>query len=558
MLTLDRSDRRLLAAKLAAIGRSQAIIEFAPDGTILTANQNFLQTMGYSLAEIQGAHHGMFVDPAERDSAEYRAFWASLKHGAYQARTFRRLAKGGREVWIQASYNPVLDRKGETVSIIKIATDITAQARESADHRGQIAAIAKSQAVIEFDLDGTILDANENFLKAMGYDLTEIQGRHHSIFVAPEERESAAYRRFWESLARGEFHAGEYCRFGKGGREVWIQATYNPIRDLAGRPFKVVKYASDVTEMKLRNADHASQIAAIGKSQAVIEFDLDGTIRWANDNFLQAVGYRLSEIQGRHHRMFVATGERDSAAYAAFWDRLRAGTFESGEYCRIGKDGREIWIQATYNPILDLNGRPIKVVKYATDVTEQVIARKRAQHVQQMMESVAAGSEQLNASVSEIASSMGKSKSTTTEAFNLVMGAHEATEKLAKATRAMGGIVDVINDITGQINLLALNASIESARAGAAGKGFAVVASEVKTLAGQARSATDQITGEIEGVQAVSGEVVGALDAIRHSMQTVLDYVTSTASAVEEQSSVANDMSQNMQQAAAQATRIGA
>lgn len=546
-----------LAATFAALDQSQAIIEFDNDGTVLSANNNFLAVMGYALSEVQGRHHGMFVDPAERDAPEYREFWASLRRGEFQARVFRRIAKDGRAVWIQASYNPVRDAAGKTLKIVKLATDVTQQVRRDADFAGQVAAISKAQAVIEFELDGTILTANENFLRAMGYALAEIQGRHHSMFVDPGERDGPEYREFWARLRRGEYQTAEYRRLGKDGREVWIQATYNPIVGLDGRPFKVVKFATDVTEQKLRTADHAGQIEAIGKSQAVIEFDLDGTIRAANPNFLGAVGYTLGEVVGRKHAMFVEPAERDSAEYREFWERLRRGEYQSGEYRRLAKGGREIWIQASYNPILGLNGKPFKVVKFATDVTGQVVARMRAEHVGKLIETVAAGSEQLNASVREIAGSMAMSKHRTSDAFDMVMAADRATKQLTEAAQAMGGILDVINNITGQINLLALNATIESARAGEAGRGFAVVANEVKNLAGQAKGATEQISREIDGMRSISGEVVGSLDAIRGAMQQVLEYVTSTASAVEEQSAVANDMSANMQRAAEEAGRMG-
>jgi len=513
--------------------------------------------MGYSLPEIRGRHHSVFVEPSERDSSAYRAFWERLRRGESQAEVFRRVAKDGREVWLQAAYNPVLDGNGKPVGIVKLATDISERVKRDADHAGQVAAIGRSQAVIEFDLDGMILTANANFLNAMGYALEEIRGRHHSLFVEPTERESAEYRAFWERLRRGEYLAAEYRRLGKGGREVWIQASYNPILDLDGRPFKVVKFATDVTAQKLRNADYAGQIDAIGKSQAVIEFDLDGTIRTANRNFLDAMGYSLDEVRGRHHSLFVEPSEREGAAYREFWERLGCGEYQAGQFRRLGKGGREVWIQASYNPILGLDGRPYKVVKYAADVTDQVLARMRAEHVGKLMETVAAGSEQLNASVQEIASSMAMSKDRTSDTFEKVMAADRATQQLAAAAQAMGGILDVINDITGQINLLALNATIESARAGEAGKGFAVVANEVKNLAGQAKGATEQISQEINGIRSVSGEVVGSLDAIRGAMQEVLEYVTSTASAVEEQSAVANDMSANMQRAAAEANSMG-
>ncbi|MEQ9138464.1 MAG: PAS domain-containing methyl-accepting chemotaxis protein [Thalassobaculum sp.] len=546
-----------LKAKVDAIGRSQAMIEFGPDGVIVDANENFLTVMGYSLAEVRGRHHGMFVDPAERDSAEYRGFWDRLRRGEFQAAVFRRLAKGGREVWIQASYNPILDRNGKTRKVVKVATDITEQVYRDADYAGQVAAIGKSQAVIEFTLDGTILNANGNFLGAMGYALEEIRGKHHRMFVEPGERESAGYTEFWARLGRGEYRSGEFRRLGKGGREVWIQASYNPILGADGKPFKVVKFATDVTEQKLRNADHEGQIAAIGKSQAVIEFALDGTILNANGNFLGAMGYALEEIRGKHHRMFVEPAEREGAGYREFWAKLGRGEYQSGEFKRLGKGGREVWIQASYNPILGLDGKPSKVVKFASDVTDQVLARKRAEHIGQLMETVAAGSEQLNASVREIAGSMAMSKGRTSDTFEMVMAADRATQQLTSAAQAMGGILDVINNITGQINLLALNATIESARAGEAGKGFAVVANEVKNLAGQAKSATEQISREIDGMRSISGEVAGSLDSIRAAMQQVMEYVTSTASAVEEQSAVANDMSSNMQRAAAEASSLG-
>ncbi|MGJ4964650.1 PAS domain-containing protein [Bradyrhizobium sp. HKCCYLRH3061] len=429
---------------------------------------------------------------------------------------------------------------------------------QNLDYSAQVAAIGRSQAVIEFNLDGTIVTANDNFLHALGYSLPEIQGKHHSIFVSPQERDSAGYREFWAALNRGEYQAAEYKRIGKGGKEVWIQASYNPVFDQNGKPFKVVKFATDVTAQKLRNADLAGQIAAISKSQAVIEFELDGTIINANDNFLQALGYTLSEIKGRHHSMFVDPSERDSPAYRNFWAALNRGEYQASEYKRIGKGGREVWIQASYNPILDLNGKPFKVVKYATDVTKQVLVRMGNERVRGMMESVAAGAEELNASVREISEAMTKSRETAMGAADRVASADSQAKRLSEATQAMSGIVELIGNITGQINLLALNATIESARAGDAGRGFAVVASEVKNLATQAKAATDKIGAEISGLNGISSEVVNALNAIKVEIQNVSEYVTSTAAAVEEQSTVTGEMSSSMQRAAAEAQAIAA
>jgi methyl-accepting chemotaxis protein len=422
---------------------------------------------------------------------------------------------------------------------------------------GKIDAILRAQAVIEFNMDGTIITANENFLKAVGYSLAEIQGRHHSLFVEPAMRESAEYREFWAKLNRGEYTAAEYKRIGKGAKEIWILASYNPILDDRKKPFKVVKFATDVTDQKLNTADFAGQIDAIGKSQAVIEFNIDGTIRTANANFLNTLGYSLGEITGKHHSLFVETSERDSAGYREFWSGLNRGKYQAGEYKRIGKGGKEVWIQASYNPILDLNGKPFKVVKYATDTTAQVIARMKSEKVRGMMEQVAAGAEELNASVREISDAMLKSKDTASDAVLRVAKADEQAMRLSSAAEAMSGSVQIIGDITGQINLLALNATIESARAGEAGRGFAVVASEVKNLANQAKQATDKITYEIGSLNGISGDVVTALNSIRQAIQSVSEYVTSTAAAVEQQSTVTGEMSTSMQRAAAEAASIG-
>jgi methyl-accepting chemotaxis protein len=267
-----------------------------------------------------------------------------------------------------------------------------------ADYRGQIDAINKSQAVIEFSLDGKILHANQNFLNALGYSLEEIKGQHHSMFAEPGYRQSTEYRLFWEKLGRGEFDAGEYKRIGKGGKEIWIRASYNPIFDRNGKAYKVVKYATDVTEQKLRNADYKGQLAAISKAQAVIEFSLDGTIRHANENFLNAVGYSLDEVKGKHHGMFVEPAYRQSVEYRNFWEKLGRGEYEAAQYKRVGKGGKEIWIQASYNPIFDMNGKPFKVVKYATDVTAQVKASEMLQLTVQQTQDVvqAAGGNDLS------------------------------------------------------------------------------------------------------------------------------------------------------------------
>lgn len=289
-------------AMVDALNKSLAVIEFDLTGNILHANDNFLGAMGYTLEEIKGKHHSMFVTPEYAHSAEYRSFWDNLGRGQYQSSEFPRVAKGGREIWIQASYNPIFNSDGKPFKVVKFAADITEQKLKSVNAAGQLEAINRAQAVIEFNMDGTIIHANDNFLSTVGYSLDEIRGKHHSMFVESGYGQSNEYRLFWDALNRGEFKTAEFRRFGKNGKEIWIQASYNPILDPSGKPIKVVKFATDITEQKQITADITGQISAIRKSQAVIEFELDGTIRHANENFLATVAtpwrkYRASTTQ---------------------------------------------------------------------------------------------------------------------------------------------------------------------------------------------------------------------------------------------------------------------
>ena len=345
------------------------------------------------------------------------------------------------------------------------------------DVRAVLEAVNASQAVIEFSMDGTVIGANGNFLKALGYTLDEIKGKHHRMFVEPAFAQSKEYQEFWAKLRRGEADVAEYKRIGKGGREVWIEASYNPIRDAGGKPYKVVKFAIDVTAQKMAFADMSGQMQAIHKSQAVIEFALDGTILEANGNFLRTLGYTLDEIKGKHHRMFVEPAFAQSREYADFWAALNRGEFQQAQYKRIGKGGREVWIEASYNPIFDLNGKPYKVVKFATDVTGQIKmlgdlkqlidvnfteidsaltqSSAKASHAGQAaadasgnVQMVASAAEELAASIGEISSSMAKSQAASDAAYRQTQQADDATRRLAEAASAMTGIVGLIQNLS--------------------------------------------------------------------------------------------------------------
>ncbi|KNY19375.1 PAS domain-containing methyl-accepting chemotaxis protein [Methylobacterium sp. ARG-1] len=454
------------AAKLDALDRSQAIIEFQPDGTILTANANFLTAMGYTLPEVRGQHHAMFVEAAHRDSTEYRAFWDTLRRGTFQSAEFKRIAKGGRPIWIQASYNPVLDRTGRVVKVVKFASDITAQKLRALDADGQIIALHRSQAVIAFDPTGTILDANTNFLDAVGYHLDEVRGRHHSLFVDAIEQTGEAYCGFWAKLARGEFAAGEFRRIAKGGREVWIQATYNPITDADGTVLKVVKFAADITAQV-----HERQRRA--EAQRAISVDLD------------AIGSAVGDV-----------------------------TRQTAE--AVGTVGQ----------------------------------------VSNDIQCVASGAEELSASVGEISQQVSHAARMAGEAVEQARHTGSIVTGLSGQAAQIGDVVALIQGIASQTNLLALNATIEAARAGAAGKGFAVVASEVKALAEQTAKATDQIRGQIAATQTATREAVDAIGSIQGTIRALDEVSTAIAAAVEEQSAVTREMSGSMHTAAHGVTTI--
>ncbi|WP_277614007.1 methyl-accepting chemotaxis protein [Qipengyuania spongiae] len=339
---------------------------------------------------------------------------------------------------------------------------------ESHKYRSAWDALCRSQAVIEFSPEGTILWANARFCDAMGYGLDEIHGKHHRIFCDDALAASPDYHAFWTKLESGSFHQGTYRRIDRNGRAVFLRATYNPVFDDHGRCERVLKIATDITAEAIAAAETASRITAFDRSYAVVEFDLTGNVLDANENFLDLMGYRRDQVVGCHHRIFCDAGYALGVEYAAFWTKLGRGEFDSGVYPRLRSDGSEVWVQATYNPVMDADGKPYKVVKLATDITYQVRLEGEAQEALQ-------------------------------RSRELQSVAEDQTVRLETSMKQLSGIVATIDNLATQTTMLALNATIEAAHAGDKGLGFAVVASEVKKLAMDTRQATDRANRMMSG-----------------------------------------------------------
>ncbi|WP_181140923.1 methyl-accepting chemotaxis protein [Xanthomonas arboricola] len=590
------SRSRGLQHKADAVDRVMAVIEFDLDGRILHANQNFLSLMGYRLDEVVGQHHRMFVTPSDRDSESYQQFWQALRRGDFNAGRFCRLDKNGREVWINASYNPLLDRAGKAYRVVKYATDITTQVRQTADFEGRIDAIDKVMAVIEFSLDGAVLDANENFLAVMGYRLDEIRGKHHGMFVDAQTRQSAAYRAFWEKLGRGAFDAGRYKRLNKDGSEVWIQASYNPVLDEHGRPYKVVKYATDVTRQVIDSADADGRIQAIDKVMGVIEFDLEGHVLSANDNFLAILGYSAEEAIGQHHRIFVDANYGASEDYRHFWAKLARGQFDAGRYRRLRKDGSPVWIQASYNPILDVSGRPYKVVKYATDVTDQVRSAERMRQLMQQTMSIAqnvqreahhisvsnqdlvsrsstqsAAVAQTSTTIDQLAETVRSNSDSAGSAQRMAEASADVARRgatviadmvkttagIRSATDRIGQIIEVIDGIAFQTNILALNAAVEAAHAGEQGRGFAVVATEVRSLAQRCSVSAKEIRGLIDNAADQVGDGSRLAEQAGAVMQDMVSSVLRVTATVEQIAAASQEQARDISTANTALQSIG-
>ena len=368
-----------MAARLEAINKVQAVIEFNMDGTVITANDNFLKTLGYTLNEIQGQHHRMFCDAAYTSSPEYQAFWAKLNRGESETGVFKQLGKGGKEAWIQASYMPMFGANEKPTNVIMFAADVTGLRVELEDTQEELNVRKEimnvTSIVSEADLKGDIVNVNEKFLQVSKYPKNELIGFGHNTTRHPDMPKEV-FKQMWATIGRGQIFRGVVKNRAKDGTPYYVDAVIAPfVNKKTGKPRKYLGVRYDITEQEIARQNMKGILDGVNRLYATIEFNLDGTIITANENFLKTTGYGLEEIKGQHHRMFCDPAYTSSPEYAAFWQKLNRNEADMGIYRRLGKGGKEIWIQAAYCPVTDEMGRPFKVVKFATDIT----AQKKAQ-----------------------------------------------------------------------------------------------------------------------------------------------------------------------------------
>lgn len=574
-----------------AIDLSFCYALYSPEGILQECNENFATTFGYENPEsLVGCHHSTFVDVTYTHSEAYKTFWDELSAGQTHSGQFERRTKTDEVLFLQAAYTPLTNELGKTVGVVKIATDITDQKQITHTSAAVKNAIDLNFAFVRFDPSGNILEANEAFIRKMGYEeLADLAGKHHSMLVPAIIRQSAAYARFWSDLKMGQVQRGQFERVTKFGKPIWLQASYSPVKNTRGEVESIVKIATDITEQK-QSADNLKDLKnTINLSFGFIQFDANGYITDVNENFYQLLGYRNeAEVLGRHHSIFISKELAASDAYQTFWTNLKNGITQKGEFQRKAKNGDEVWIQAAYTPLKNAEGRVTSIIKIAADITEtkktaskakkdlKVAVLHNLKEISSSISQIASGArdqamktdqssdqiEQARRSSEDVSSKAGlitgmaNQAATETSSGDVTISkllqsmqsldematqTQQAMEYLSKNARQINSVLRVIKDISNQTNMLALNASIEAAQAGDHGRGFSVIAREVRDLAESSAKSAQEIEVLLDSVQTDS-------ERVSYSIKGVTDKVSDGLKATEHVQHIFRKMSESTQQ----------
>lgn len=505
-ITQSNNNLHLLQAEDEALNTSFGVVECSLDKKILECNDLFAQPLGYKQDELIGKPITVVVSPEVARSKEYQALWDALARGERQVTQIKRVSRNGNELWYQGTYAPIKTPEGKTFKVIIYSVDITEEKNRNANYEGQIQAIRKAQTVLEMDMNGVITDVNDVFCLTSGCQRSEIIGKNLTVLLNDKFRNSSELKEFWDRLKRGETVSGEFKLLGKGDKEFWISANFNPILDLNLKPFKVVKYGTEITQIKKERADNEGQLSSINRSIGKVEYDLDGLITKVNDIFCLQTGYSAGDLIGKHHDVLVTKTVITSSSYQDFWKKLNAGEFVSGIYETVGKDGKQVWLNASYNPILDENGKPYKVVHFAIDITQQKLTESNlasaVAETKDVIDSAKLGD------LSSRVSLIGKDG----EVAELCKGVNALLDNMAEIVSQVLEAVEAVNAAASEIakgnNDLSSRTEEQASSLQQTTSSMSDLAITVKQNAGNAKEA-NELAVKASGVAEKGGEVVG-------------------------------------------------
>ncbi len=516
------------AGQLNAIEHAQGVVELTMNGEVLRINENFSKIIGYGVAEAVGQLHKNLVSAEERDSKPYAEFWDKLRRGEFVGGRFKRITKSGNEVWLEATYNPIFDAKGKPYKVVKYATDITAQVKLEEEAK-TLALVANETdgSVVITDAQGRIEYVNRGFTTLTGYTLAEVKGKKPGDFLQGKLTDAETKKRIRENINSHKPFYDEILNYNKKGESYWISLMVNPVFNSKGQLDKFVSIQTNIHDIKLKQLDFNMRLEAISRSMGIIEFTPTGEINYLNENFANVVGYTPQEVVGKHHSMFADAGVANSAEYREFWRKLGAGDFDAGQYHRVGKNGKEIWLQASYNPIFDQEGKVVKVVKFATEITEQYKAN------QALNQAVEETKEIIEAAKSGDISNRISLEDKTGAIASLCEGVNALLENMTEVISQVKEAGETINTAASEIatgnNDLSSRTEQQASSLEETASSMEELASTVKQNAENAKQA-NQLAAAASGVAVKGGEVVGnvvtTMSAINESARKIEDIIS--------------------------------